>query len=156
MVISVRDDADWACLRAAIGDPAWALDPALTGLAGRLAAADVVDRHLSAWTAARTRDEVWGLLQQAGVPCGPMLTGTDMLDDPHLRSRGWTIELDQPGVGPMALEGPAWVAPSMPGPITTPAPGLGEHTREIAMELLGLSPDEIEELIARGVLEPDQ
>ena len=95
------------------------------------------------------------LLQRAGVPCGAMLTGTDMLDDPHLEARGWTLELDQPGVGPMKFEGPAWFSDAMLGPYTAPAPGLGEHTRTIARELLGLDDERIDHLIEAGILEPD-
>ena len=53
----------------------------------------------------------------------------------------------------MKLEGPAWVAPAMAGPVTFPAPGLGEHTRAIATDLLGLDDAEIDRLIADGVLE---
>jgi crotonobetainyl-CoA:carnitine CoA-transferase CaiB-like acyl-CoA transferase len=53
----------------------------------------------------------------------------------------------------MRLEGPAFLASAMPPPYTTPAPGLGEHTRDIASELLGLDSAEIDQLIADGGLE---
>lgn len=153
VVISVRDDDDWARLRTALGDPAWAADPEWGTVDGRIAGAGAIDDHLSAWTATLDRAEVVSILQAAGVPCGPMLTGTDMLDDPHLIARGWTLAIDQPGVGPMRLEGPAWVAPAMAGPVTFPAPGLGEHTRAIAAELLGLDDAEVDQLIADAILE---
>ena len=61
--------------------------------------------------------------------------------------------MDQPGLGPMWLEGPAYRATGMPDPIVAPAPGLGQHTREIAGDLLGLTTGEIDALLARGVLE---
>ena len=41
----------------------------------------------------------------------------------------------------------------MDGPITFAAPGLAEHTREIASQLLGLTVDQVDDLIARGILE---
>jgi crotonobetainyl-CoA:carnitine CoA-transferase CaiB-like acyl-CoA transferase len=41
----------------------------------------------------------------------------------------------------------------MAPPVIGPAPALGEHTRVIARELLGLADDAIEKLIASGVLE---
>ncbi|MCZ7526295.1 MAG: hypothetical protein M5U14_07925 [Acidimicrobiia bacterium] len=41
----------------------------------------------------------------------------------------------------------------MPEPIVAPAPGLGEHTREIAREVLGLADGEVDGLVARGMLE---
>lgn len=153
VVISAQSDEQWAGLVRALGAPAWATDPALATASGRLAAVDTIDEHLSAWTSARDRDEVAALLRADGVPCEPMRNGNDLLGDPHLAERGWTIEYDQPGVGPIGLEGPAWLAPEMNGPITYPAPLLGEHTLEIAADVLGLSDAEIDDLLAAGVLE---
>ena len=56
----------------------------------------------------------------------------------------------------MIFEGASFHASAMEGPDIFPAPGLGEHTREVASEWLGLDSDEIESLIADGVLEVDQ
>lgn len=153
VVISVQTDRQWAGLVRALGSPGWATDPGLATAPGRLAAADTIDASLSAWTSERDRDDVAATLRAEGVPCEPMRNGNDLLDDPHLAHRGWTIQLDQPGVGPIGLEGPAWLAPAMGGPVTFPAPLLGEHTREIAATVLGLSDIEIDELLAAGVLE---
>lgn len=108
---------------------------------------------VGAWTAGHPKGTVEGTLLGAGVPAGAMRTGTELLDDPHLVARGWTLDVDQPGAGPMRLEGPAFLASAMAPPYTTPAPGLGQHTREIAVELLGLGQAEIDQLIADGVLE---
>ena len=152
-VISVQSDDQWAGLVRALGEPTWAADPALATAEGRLAAATSIDEQLSAWTADRDRDDVAATLRAEGVPCEPMLNGNDLLDDPHLAERGWTIQFDQPGVGAIGLEGPAWVAPAMGGPVTYPAPLLGEHTREIAADVLGLDDAEIDDLLAAGVLE---
>jgi crotonobetainyl-CoA:carnitine CoA-transferase CaiB-like acyl-CoA transferase len=40
-------------------------------------------------------------------------------------------------------------------PFLGPAPGLGEHTRSICIEELGMDPDEVEQLIESGALEVD-
>jgi crotonobetainyl-CoA:carnitine CoA-transferase CaiB-like acyl-CoA transferase len=93
------------------------------------------------------------LLQSHGVPAGMVAYASDQPDDPHLQFRGYLAEVDQPGVGPMILEGPAFQASAMGRADIRPAPWLGEHTREIAVDLLGLSADRVEELIAAGVLE---
>ena len=53
----------------------------------------------------------------------------------------------------MAFEGPAFRASGMPDVRISQAPLIGEHTREIARELLGLAESEIDELIAEGILE---
>jgi crotonobetainyl-CoA:carnitine CoA-transferase CaiB-like acyl-CoA transferase len=152
-VISVRDDADWKNLVAALGSPAWAADPALAEAAGRFAAHDAIDAQLCAWTRLRTRNEVAKTLQRHGVPCGPVLTGSDQLDDPHFVARGYPRWIDQQVTGRMAFEGPAFRATGTRDVVLKQAPRLGEHTREICRNLLRLDPAAIEKLIADGAIE---
>jgi len=92
-------------------------------------------------------------LQPFGVPCLPMLTGSEQATDPHFQARGYPRWVDQQDVGWMAFEGPCFQASGMSEVVVFQAPKLGEHTREIASSLLGLSPEEIESLIAKGVLQ---
>jgi crotonobetainyl-CoA:carnitine CoA-transferase CaiB-like acyl-CoA transferase len=150
--ITCRTDQEWRSLRRAMGEPAWAQDAALDTAEGRQAHCDDLDKQLSAWTAQRLDREVMHGLQALGIPCGAMLTMCDQTQDPHLRERGYLLHIEQPGVGPMLLEGAAFHSESMAGPITHPAPFLGQHTREIGSELLGLGNKELNELIADGVL----
>jgi crotonobetainyl-CoA:carnitine CoA-transferase CaiB-like acyl-CoA transferase len=153
VVITCRNDEDWNGLRKALGEPDWAADPALASAEGRRAAHDAIDAHLSAWTSARSDREVMETLQSFGVPAGMMNYASDEPNDPHLQARGYLAQVDQPGIGRMILEGPAFYGSAMPRPFIGPAPELGEHTREIAVSLLGLSSERAEELIAAGVLE---
>src|SRR5262249_23230896 len=152
-VIAIRDDADWAKLVEALGRPAWAADPALARADARFAAHDAIDAELAAWTRERTKRDVAALLQKYGVPCGPVLTGADQLEDPHLLSRGYVRWIDQQITGKMAFEGPAFRATGTQDVVITQAPRLGEHTREICRELLGLEESTTERLIADGALE---
>jgi len=91
----------------------------------------------------------------AGVPAGPVRNAEGMTDDPHLAARGFLHARCQPPIGNMTFEGPAFHASGMLEPETRPAPGLGEHTREVAAEL-GLDDARIAELIERGALEIDE
>ncbi|MBY0277476.1 CoA transferase, partial [Candidatus Binatia bacterium] len=56
VALSVASDAQWRALRAVLGDPEWARDPALDALEGRRAAHDALDARLREWTATRPRD----------------------------------------------------------------------------------------------------
>jgi crotonobetainyl-CoA:carnitine CoA-transferase CaiB-like acyl-CoA transferase len=151
-VITCRDDDDWNRLVKIIANPAWS-DDALATVEGRRTRHDEIDKEIAEWTSARSDREVMESLQAAGVPCALVAYASDQPDDPHLRARGYITEVEQPGVGPMVLEGPAFQASRMPRPIIEPAPWLGEHTRAIACDLLGLDRRNVEELIAAGVLE---
>jgi crotonobetainyl-CoA:carnitine CoA-transferase CaiB-like acyl-CoA transferase len=153
IVITVRDDADWKGLCAALGDLEWARDARYDTAAGRLAARDALDAKLAEWTAAHPKRELAALLQRHGVPAGPVFTGTDMLDDPHYQAWGYAREVDVEGLGRFSIEGPCWSASAMADADVRPAPKLGEHTREIARRLLGMPDAEIERLVAAGALE---
>jgi crotonobetainyl-CoA:carnitine CoA-transferase CaiB-like acyl-CoA transferase len=152
-VITCRHDEDWRRLRKAMADPLWAEDPALDTAAGRLARQDELDRFVGAWTAARGDRDVMETLQAHGVPAAMMTYASDEPSDPHLLARGYLLEIHQPGVGDMILEGPAFHTDAMAGPCTTAAPRLGEHTVDIARDLLGLDGASIDKLVAARVLE---
>ena len=153
VIISVETDEQWLALVDVLGSPDWATQNNFRVLESRLTNRETIEKHLQLWTREHGRNEVFQLLQGAGIPCGPMLTGMEMLNDQHLQERGWTLEIDQPGVGYMKLEGPAWLSETMGGPITFPSPDLAGHTREIAADILGISEKRVRDLIERGALE---
>ena len=153
VVISVETTSQWQALISAMGSPEWAEQEILSTLEGRMENAELINNNLSQWIKSQNRDDVFHILQEAGVPCGPMLVGMELLDNVHLCARGWNLEIDQPGVGYMKLEGPAWESETMGGPLTFPSPDLAEHTVEIASEILKMDNVTIENLIERGILE---
>ncbi len=153
LAITCRGDADWQGLVAAMGSPTWAADAAFADVEGRRARADEIDARIGEWTAAQSKDAVARACQAQGVPAAPMLTGAEMTTDAQYVARGFAVQIDQPGVGPLVLDGAAFRGARMSGPDIRRAPDLGEHTRPIARDLLGLDDDEIDRLLAAGVLE---
>ncbi|HLM18171.1 MAG TPA: CoA transferase, partial [Acidimicrobiia bacterium] len=153
VAITCRDDRDWQGLVTAMGNPAWASDGALATVDGRRTRADELDEHIGAWTATRTKDDVAAACQREGVPAAPMLTGAEQVSDPQFEARGFAVKIDQPGVGPLWLDGGAFRGEHMIGPDVHQAPELGEHTRTIARDLLGRDDEEIDRLLAAGILE---
>ena len=151
-VITCRTDSDWQGLVTAMGHPAWAQDPDLATAPGRSRHQDMIDARISSWTSQHADRDVMSLVQAQGVPAGMMMYMSDQPQDPHLRYRGYILEIDQPGVGPILLEGPAFHASRLPEPITAPAPFLGQHTREICVSLLGYSERDVDLLIEKGLL----
>jgi crotonobetainyl-CoA:carnitine CoA-transferase CaiB-like acyl-CoA transferase len=151
--ICVRSDAEWLALRAALGEPAWATNPVYDVALGRMAARDTLDRHLSVWTRERKPHEVMHELQARGIPAAALHHPAHELADPHLKERGFFQSFEQPPLGRLTAEGPAWRASALPAPIQFAAPLLGEHTRAVCVDWLELSPAEVDGLVAAGVLE---
>jgi crotonobetainyl-CoA:carnitine CoA-transferase CaiB-like acyl-CoA transferase len=151
-VITCRDDMEWSRLVAAIGSPDWTMDPRFSTSAGRMKFQDLLDDHIACWTSARRDQDVMTRLQAEGVPAGMMMYVSDQPNDPHFTTRGYILEIEQPGLGSILLEGPAFHATGLPEPITRPAPLLGQHTREICTTLLGYDNKAIDCLIDRGLL----
>jgi crotonobetainyl-CoA:carnitine CoA-transferase CaiB-like acyl-CoA transferase len=153
VAITCRNDDDWRGLVAAMGSPSWAGDDALATVDGRRARADELDQRIGEWTATMSKDDVAAACQRAGVPAAPMLTGAEQVSDAQFAARGFAVKIEQPGVGPLWLDGAAFRGDHMEGPDIHQAPELGEHTRGIARDLLGHDDDEIDRLLAAGILE---
>ena len=152
-VVTVRDDDDWHRLRDALGNPQWASDADLATATGRVARRTEIDKHLTRWTRALPPRSVTATLQAAGVPAGFMQRPDEFEDDPQLQARDFLRVLEQPGLEPRAVDNAPFRSQRIPAPAEIPAPEPGEHTREICTGLLGLMTDEVDRLIASGVLE---
>ena len=135
------------------GDDEWCVIAASTEEQRRALRRVAGDREPAEWARTLPPRALMERLQAAGVPAAMMMRPDDHERDPHLRSRGVHRELDQPGLGRVRLEDGPFRARHVPPVRVTPAPQHGEHTREICASVLGLSPLEIEALLATGVLE---
>jgi crotonobetainyl-CoA:carnitine CoA-transferase CaiB-like acyl-CoA transferase len=152
-VVNVRSDGEWRALREAMDDPDWARVAAYDDVAGRRAAAQQIDRGIAAWTGERKALDVMNTLQARGVPAGVVAHPQHQMNDPHLAERGYYRVLDQAALGEISVEGMGFRGTRLPEPRLASAPLLGEQTRPICRDLLGLSDAEIDALIAQGVLE---
>jgi crotonobetainyl-CoA:carnitine CoA-transferase CaiB-like acyl-CoA transferase len=150
--ISVTSDAEWAALRRALGEPAWAADERFGTLAGRKAHEAELEERLAAWTRERTPREVMETLQAAGVPAGVVNTMADLYADPQLAHRGYWTELQHPVLGPFHYEGSGCALAATPARETRPSPCLGEHNEYVFRELLELPEAEYERLCEQRVI----
>lgn len=91
------------------------------------------------------------VLEEAGVPCGPINTYPEVLTHPQVLAREMVQYINHPVGGRITQLGPAVKFSESPAKIRRPAPRLGEHTAEVLQEL-DYSPEQISSLAKEGVI----
>ena len=112
---------------------------------------DELSAVLTAATQAHTTRGLWELLGEHAVPAAPIQDMADVTKDPQVEASGMLSRVDHPEIPnyrDVAI--PLRWDDERPQTRTVP-PRAGEHTREVMAEL-GYGPDEIEKLLADGVL----
>jgi crotonobetainyl-CoA:carnitine CoA-transferase CaiB-like acyl-CoA transferase len=100
----------------------------------------------------RATSEHWiRVLNEAGVPCSPVMTMDQVFADPQVIDQQAVVTIEHPGHGTVSMLGSALHIDNVPLPVRDPAPKLGEHTAEVLGEL-GFSADDIDQLRERGVV----
>jgi benzylsuccinate CoA-transferase BbsF subunit len=152
IAIAAFSDDDWNTLCGEMGDADLAQDPRLRSVAGRLANREELDERIAAWTRAFDPHVLMQRLQRAGVEAGAVQRFDDLLSDPQLAARGHFEKLHHVHLGEMTFEHSAIRCEASPPRLTAPGPNLGEHTRSVLHDALGMDADEIDGLADRGVL----
>lgn len=152
IAIACLTDAQWQAAAGAMGRPEWANDARFASLAARKTNEGALDALVSGWAATQPGQHAMDILQAAGVPAGLVLNATEVLHDPHLKAREYYAYPDHAEAGKRAYDGPGFRLSKTPNEVRGAAPLLGEHTFEVATEVMGLTPDEAGRLMAEGVL----
>jgi len=119
------EDDQWARLKEVMGSPEWAEMEIFDTQAGRFEAEDLLHMWLGEWAAPQRVMDLFHLGQGNRIGFAPVNTIQQMLDDPHLRERGFLVEVDQPGLGTITLPGPVARLSKPWWSIRQPAPDLG-------------------------------
>jgi len=153
LAIGCFSDDEWRALAGAMGNPDWTRGAKFATLEARKQNEDELDAGINAWTADKDAYELMRDLQGRGVPAGVVQGAREILDvDEHVRERGYYVYLDHSETGRAAYDGPPFRLSKTPGGLAWPAPLLGEHTEYVCKEILGLSDEEIAELMVAGAL----
>lgn len=151
--IAVTSDKEWRACCGVIGRPQWAQESRFSTLLKRKENEDELDRLVEEWTQNHSPEEVMSLMQQAGVAAGVVARSEDIHSDPQLKHRGHFVVLEHREMGPTVYDMPPYRLSQTPAQLRLPAPCLGEHTHYVCREILGMSDEEIADLMAEGVLE---
>jgi crotonobetainyl-CoA:carnitine CoA-transferase CaiB-like acyl-CoA transferase len=142
IIIAGNGDAIFGRYMQTIGRPDLAVDPDLQSNAGRWQRRDELDEAIGKWSIQHTRAEALALLDEAGVPSGPIYTAADICADEQYAARNMIQDfaVDTGGDRPASVGFPG-IVPVIGGaslPIRNVGPDLGEHTEQVLSELLGL------------------
>jgi formyl-CoA transferase len=151
VLIAGNGDSIFKRLMQAIERDDLGMDPELADNAGRTLRVAELDLAITQWTQTRSIGQVLDILGQARVPAGKVYTAKDIAEDPHYRARDMILrqttrdgyELEVPGVVPKLSD--------TPGSLRSPAPGLGDDTDAVLLEL-GLSSQDIATLRSQKVV----
>jgi len=140
------NDSQFVKLCEVLGVAELARDPRFASNAVRVANRDAINALLEAATCRRSTGELSEALARAGVPAGPINDMAQVFADPQVVARGLRIDLDHPLAGTIpAIASPVRLSET-PAQYRLPPPLLGQHTREVLRDLLGMSEAEIEAL----------
>jgi len=151
--IAVYTDEEWRNFCDVIGNPEWTIDSRFATFMGRKENEGELDKFAEEWTINYTPQEVMRRMQKAGVPAGVVESGEDLVADPQLKHRGTHVILEHPEIGPHIYHHPPYRFSKTPNKLTMPAPCLGQHNEYVLKEILGMSDDEIADLLVAGALE---
>jgi crotonobetainyl-CoA:carnitine CoA-transferase CaiB-like acyl-CoA transferase len=114
--------------------------------------AEALDPQVQAWMGTRSVEEIVSTMERQSIPCGPVLDIPTLVKDPQFQANRTVVEVEYPPLGRIPVLAPPIRMHGDGGPLRGRPPRLGEHTREVLSEWLGLSPAEIEVLRTAGAL----
>ena len=140
----------WAPIASLIGKPELADDPDWATPAARLDKLDKMFALIEQWTEQHTKFEVMDKLNALNVPCGPIMSTRELIEDETLAELGAVVEVKHPQRGSFKTVGCPLKLSDSPVQVET-SPGLGEHN-SVVYGSLGIDTAELEELKAAGVV----
>ncbi|MFW2355642.1 CaiB/BaiF CoA transferase family protein [Hydrogenophaga sp.] len=149
--IGGANQTNWERICDVLGHPEWRSDPRFATNSDRMAHLGVLVDLMNAVVRTRTRADWQAAFDAAGVPAGPVHTIGEALSHPQTVARGMVVEVNHPQAGATRAIGCPIHFSASPDRSSTPAPLLGQHTREVLREF-DLPEAEIDALVAEGVV----
>jgi crotonobetainyl-CoA:carnitine CoA-transferase CaiB-like acyl-CoA transferase len=154
LAIGGNGDNVFPRLMQCLGQPELAHDRRFCDNQSRIAHNSELDQIIGEWTAQRTLEEAKALLDDAGIPAGPVMSIADIAADPQYEARGMIVrvpdnrlaekEVVLPGIIPRLTE--------TPGTIHHSGGDLGADNQTVYHDILGMDEHEIQRLQEKGVI----
>jgi CoA:oxalate CoA-transferase len=152
VAIHVVTEGHWTNLIKAMGREELGADPRFKTNADRVAHMDETDAVVGEWTRTLGKMEVFARLKAGRVPCAPVRTAPEVMNDPHMHERGMLRRVEHPELGEIVVPTNPLRLHGLPQPPLIPSPTVGQHNAEIYGDWLGLDADAVATLKAEGVI----
>ena len=153
VAIAAETDEAWRALAAHIGGDELVADPRFTTMADRKENEPALDALVAEWARGCAAFEAEYVLGELGLTAARVVPLYELysLPEPNMAARGFIGEIDHPETGTTLLPGRPWQFSAATEAPLRPSPCVGEHSREVLREELGIDDAEYEALVAAGV-----
>jgi crotonobetainyl-CoA:carnitine CoA-transferase CaiB-like acyl-CoA transferase len=152
IAIGVGSDKLWRTFCPLLGLAHLVDDPRFSSNAARNANRAALVEALQAVFQTKSYEEWERILMPAGIPVGAINTLDQAVAHPQVAARGAIVEHEHPVAGTVRTVGPPVRMSGTPGRIRAPAPLLGEHTRDVLRDRLGMTEADLDRLDDAGVI----
>lgn len=153
IVIGCANDKFWIKLCELMGQEELAEVPEFKTNVLRVKNHEAIKPIVEKWTLQHTRDELFEIINEAGIPVAPILDIAQVVSDPHIaEARQMFVDFEYPNVGKLRVTNSHLkMSETLPG-VRTPSPTIGQHNHEVLKELLGYSEEEIQAFEKDGTI----
>ncbi len=152
VVIAVITDAFWEALLDVV-DVESLRDPKFSKSIDRLKNQAFIEGELNKVLSTKTSDFWVGALNKAKVPCGPINSFSQALNDEQVQHRDMIVEVEHPDGGTVKMPGNPVKLSYTNEDTYSPPPHLGSHTKEILKEWGGYDDKIIQALIDKKIIQ---
>jgi crotonobetainyl-CoA:carnitine CoA-transferase CaiB-like acyl-CoA transferase len=135
-----------------IGSPDWANTELFQNPTLLSQYMDEFNRLVETWTMEHTAEEINLIAVAHGVPCSPVRTVEELVNDEQLAFRDFFVEIDHPVAGRLKYPGAPYKLSATPWRMERPAPLLGEHNEKVYCQILGYSRQDLVRMGQAGVI----
>lgn len=141
----------WAPIAKLIGRPELADDPEWATPEARLPKLDKMFQLIEEWSSRLSKWDALAELNALNVPCGPILSTKELIEDASLADNNMVVTVDHPERGAFKTVGCPIKLSDSPVKVET-SPLLGQHNEDVYVRELGVDPQRLAELKTNGVI----